>query len=703
MRKGILGLLLCVVWIPAVLAQGVGVVDASQGAYLRLLRSDVRVSVESQVAVVKATHVFRNDFNQTADVKYAFPMPEDASATGLRWQVDGAWHEAVFTASPQDTTLPASGGYIDPELTDFLGRTPLFFGIEQPLPVEHLLTVELTYVQLLPYAFGLVDFTLPGDYRRIQEAPLDEQRFAFDLASLRTIDLIDLSSHPTAFSANDGVHAVVESRLRDAPADRDYHVRYRLSADELGLFGFSTLLPDSTVPGNGWNGFFLFVAEPDPQEGSDVIEKVFTLIVDRSGSMSGDKIVQARNAAAFIVDHLNEGDRFNIVDFNESVASFRPEHVAFTPETRAAALAYIDGLYAGGATNISGAFDTAVPPFAAAGENTANIIVFFTDGMATAGITETGAILAHVQELVTQHERPISIFTFGVGPDVDRQLLTRLAAEHGGLSELLGSDELEQRITNFYLQIRNPVLLNTRVRFSPQVIDEVVPDPLPSLYKGQQMIVAGRYSEAVPVTVTLDGEAFGQPVSYSYDLALADSAVASVQFLPRVWAKLKIEHLLVRYYSLDPNGLEAHVLKDEVVALSLAYGVISPFTSFQAGADPRDPDDPDDGASTDVEEVPEQPHAAPVALLGSYPNPFSTQTTIRFEVHAARYAPAVIKIYNALGQVVRVLTVPVSGPGRYEVVWDGTSSAGVAVPAGSYFYLLSLDDAVLAGTLVRVR
>jgi len=320
----------------------------------------------------------------------------------------------------------------------------------------------------------------------------------------------------------------------------------------------STFLADSLIPDLHGQGFFTFIVEPDPSDNTETIEKVFTFIIDRSGSMSGNKIVQARDAATFIVEHLNEGDKFNIVDFSGSVTNFKDQHVEFTNSTEMAALDYIKTINASGSTNIAGSFERAVPQFSSANESTANIIIFFTDGHATSGsTTSTDGIVNVVDNLQAHNETDVFIFTFGIGPSVNKQLLTRLASNNNGFAEFLGSDELESRISSFYLTIRNPVLLNTQLTFEPAVATEPYPKKLPNLYKGQQLLISGRYSVAQTVGVTLSGEAFGKHIAYNYDMVLSDSAVQKNQFLTKIWAKAKIEHLLVEYYSLHEGSEQA--------------------------------------------------------------------------------------------------------------------------------------------------
>ena len=61
------------------------------------------------------------------------------------------------------------------------------------------------------------------------------------------------------------------------------------------------------------------------------------------------------------------------------------------------------------------------------------------------------------------------------------------------------------------------------------------------------------------------------------------------------------------------------------------------------------------------------------------------------------------KVFDALGRLVRVLLVQVTGPGQYEVVWDGRTDAGMLAPSGTYFYLITLDEAVFGGKMTLVR
>ncbi|MCK5465289.1 MAG: VWA domain-containing protein, partial [Bacteroidales bacterium] len=399
-------------------ANGVIIPDSASIKYLPLVSSTVDVSVDGQVAITKTTQVFKNTTEDSMKIQYAFPMPVEASALSLMYRINGQWYAAKFSATEQDSISGGGGTTIDYELLTYLGENPLIYSLDQPIHGDSTLMVELVYVELLEYKLGKVNYNYPNDYDIIADSidrSIDLQKLQFRLLSDRTITDIKLLSHTADSITNTGTGANIFYSIAGQKANQDYSVQYMLSQEELGLYSYSTFLPDTMIPDPYGNGFFLFVAEPDPSENQKVIDKVFTLIIDRSGSMSGDKIVQARNAAKFITQHLNLGDKFNIIDFASDITSFRGEHVDFTAANESAALDYINNLLATGSTNISGAFGEAIPQFSAASSNTANIIIFFTDGQQTAGITDTDQLIDYVDNLAVQNEAKISIFTFGIG------------------------------------------------------------------------------------------------------------------------------------------------------------------------------------------------------------------------------------------------------------------------------------------------
>lgn len=676
-----------------IMASGVCIVDAYQGIYFHLLSNQVNVVVNDQIATVKTTQEFRNQTGSDVVIKYAFPLNEEASATNIRWKLGGVWYTAIITPTPQDTTLPGGGEDPDPDLLAYLGETPLYFTLLDTIPDDSLLVIELTYVQLLPYSFSKVDFFFPNNYSLIQSSPLNLQELDFRLYSQRTIEDVQLFIPSGGTVINYGDSATIFYQVWEAPASFDYTAQYELNSEELGLFSFSTFFPDSLVSCDNYGrGFFTFIVEPDPNDTLNIIQKVFTLIIDRSGSMGGTKIIQAKEAASYIVNNLNEGDYFNIVKFNEFIGTFNDDHVPFNPETQLEALDYINQIYADGLTNISGAFGEAIPDFAFSDSTTANIIIFLTDGEATTGITGTEQILQHIGDLISYNEvNNLSIHTFGIGEYVNQQLLSQIASQNDGLCYFLLNEELLEAITNFYNMIRNPVLLNPVMSIDPPIIAETYPYPLPNLYLGQQLIATGRYDTAEMVTVTLSGTAFGMQQEYIYDVTLADTIIVQNQFLTKLWAKRKMEYLYVLYFTFPEGSPEAEEIKNEIIDISTCYNVISPFTSYTGG-----------GGGVSIEEKEFFGEEESSRYCATYPNPFTSSTTFRLTVEEQLTGTAVLNIYDNTGKLLQVITIQVSGPGNYEIPWNGSDAAGNPLKSGMYFYTITLGDRIYSGKIYKV-
>ncbi len=667
-------------------ANGVCIVNAEQGTYLTLFHSSVSVQIQNQVAITTSTQHFRNDLGLDVNFKYGFPMTSGGTAVGLRWQLGGVWHEAEFSANPQDTILPGGGGggNVNPHLKSYLGNFPLYFQVLQALPKDSTVVIELTYVELLPYKLGVVSYFYPNNYKPIQTTPLVEQSFQLTLYSGRKIESLSMPSHPSATVAATDYQGTASYTLSEQPAEEDYGVEYVLNANDLGLFSFSNFLSDTLGCDTFGNGFCAFVVEPNPNPDADVIPKVFTLIIDRSGSMSGQKMIQARNAAKFIVENLNTGDLFNVIDFDDQITSFKPDHVPYTTTHRDQALAFINALNASGSTNISGAFGTAIPQFANDIGNTYNIIIFFTDGQATAGITSTAGILNYVSGLITAQEVNVSIFTFGIGADVNKPLLTQLANNNKGIARFLDNNELEATITEFYLTIRNPVLLNISMQFDPNLVYETYPIPLPNLFKGSQMLVVGRYNTPGTVNVTFNGQAFGSPVIYDYTMPLSGTDSVLMRFLPKLWAKQKAEHLLQQYYATN-NTAVAEALKAQIQHLSICYGVITDLTSFE------------DPGSTSIFETPSRRDPTnTLQLTAISPNPARQSARIEFTLHEDFYGTVQVEVYDIFGRLVASFSVPVNGSGTYDTVWN----IGTDIQKGTYWIKLQSEKGGDVGKVI---
>ncbi|MGB9299894.1 MAG: VWA domain-containing protein, partial [Anaerolineae bacterium] len=276
----------------------------------------------------------------------------------------------------------------------------------------------------------------------------------------------------------------------------------------------------------------------------------------------------AKDAVEFILDHLNAEDRFNIVAFSTGVTLYEQEP---EPATRSdGAWRFIDDLRAVGGTNIDLALEEALSM--GDGERP-QIIIFLTDGLPTEGVTEEDTIIAHVNRQASQNVR---IFTFGVGDDVNTFLLDTIAQDNRGASSYVRPQEsIEEEVSTFYAKVSTPLLADIELDFGDLRVEETYPYPLPDLFAGTQLVVVGRYQEGGSTDVVLRGQVNGEEREFVYE-NLTFSSRGGEEFIPRLWATRKIGYLL-NEIRLHGEGRE---LTEEIVDLSVRYGIMTPYTSF---------------------------------------------------------------------------------------------------------------------------
>jgi Ca-activated chloride channel family protein len=286
---------------------------------------------------------------------------------------------------------------------------------------------------------------------------------------------------------------------------------------------------------------------------------------------------QAREALKYVLDHLNQGDRFNVIAFSTGVRSFStgPEPLSALPEARQ----FVDELRPEGSTDINRALLEAI---AGADRERPTIIIFLTDGLPTSGEVETPRILANVEQAAGSNLR---IFPFGVGDDVDTVLLDTLAQEERGASAYVRPGErMDEQVSSFYAKVSTPVLADLKLDVTGVRFEDTYPYPLPDLFAGTQLVLTGRYREGGPATVTLTGQVNGQPRTFRFDdlffatgpVPPTGGQVGGAEFIPRLWATRKVGYLLnqIRLHGEDRETI------DQIVNLSVRYGIITPYTSF---------------------------------------------------------------------------------------------------------------------------
>ncbi|MEY3398231.1 MAG: hypothetical protein RL220_825 [Bacteroidota bacterium] len=624
-------------------ATGILIKNAANEEYLDLVYDSSWVTIHDQIVQVKTRQKYHNQFSNVYDPRFGFPLNEGASPIDLRWHINDTWYEADFSAQPQDTIMPGEGGGNENfSLNAFMGSNPFYFTFANPIAAGEDIVIELTYVFMMPYQLGVSNFIYPLDHSALGYFEYTNFFMSVDLYTQREIiEMISSMTEQNIFSSTD--HTYFEISQNNLSLSDNYQLDIEFSSDDLGIFSYSTYTTAFEEAGCDTisRGFLGLIVEPALNEDIVVMPKVFSLVIDRSGSMDGIKMQQAKEAASFIVNNLNAGDMFNIVYFSTGVNSVFPDHVPYTTANKNTALNAIAALYASGSTNIYGALSTGISQYSGADQSTAHIMIFFTDGLANSDYS-TASILNMVQTQKAMYSPDLTLFSFGIGDYINEQLLNLLAIENNGLYTNVANNQVSQVISEFYLLIQNPVLLNPQITFDPPMVFEVYPQPLQNLYLGQQLRVFGRYPHADTVSMTLSGDAFGMPVEYNYEIVLSGEETPEYHFISRMWADQKIKSLQNLYYQSFDAAEQAEIQED-IIGVSLCYGVISDFTSFEDNT----------GGSVYIEEEEEL-----IDNDFAYPNPFTDELKLDLK-NFSKGERVRIEIYNSTGQLIYFLEMTV--------------------------------------------
>ncbi len=564
-------------------------VHARHTQAVQLSAVEVTVGIEEQVATTSMQLTLSNPAPRPQQAELVLPVPDGVTIRSV--QYDGTGPEPTARLLPREEARREYDAIVrkalDPALVEFVGynliRTSAF-----PIPAGASQKLTVTFEQVLAADGDRIDYVLPRS-ESLAEANVNWSIKA-SIACSRGIASTYSPSHDLTVEKQGDSKATARStatRPMSPGAFRLSCLRRPAGSGELSATLFA--YPDPAV-NNGQGGYFMLLATlPKPSASEKPAKREVVLVMDRSGSMRGEKIEQARKAALQVLAGLEIGEWFNVIDYSDSVASFAPAPVEKTSASAAQARSYIEALQANGGTNIHDALLEALRPVPPAGA--VPMILFLTDGLPTVGERSEVGIRDAVK-LGNRHNR--RIFSFGVGYDVNAPLLSTIAkTSRAAITLVMPEEDVEVKVSQVFARLRGPVLMEPRLlaldadsTVSTRVVREVLPAVLPDVFENDEIVVLGQYTSDQALRFRLQGHHYSTDRAFELTFQTGNASARN-GFVPRIWATRRIAALTeeIRMAAADgsaSNDARTKELTDEIVRLSTRWGVMTEYTSFLA-------------------------------------------------------------------------------------------------------------------------
>jgi hypothetical protein len=399
----------------------------------------------------------------------------------------------------------------------------------------------------------------PEDVRPHLKITVSVEGAGLALSDLRT------SMHATVSEETADGKTVVRVQPGDR-ADRDFLLRFRVDRSQLAA---SAVVVADGREGTD-EGTWTVTIIPPPEVASGPRDVV--VVLDRSGSMGGWKMVAARRAAGRIVDMLDLGDRFCVLGFDNVVE--RPQGwtalVEASDRNRFAGVSWLGSLEARGGTEMAPALLEAADLLARSEKGRRAVLVLVTDGQ----ITGEDDLLRSLEPLLGA----TTIHCVGVDQAVNVGFLDRLARQGRGRFELVESeDRLDEVMAALSRTIGRPSLSGISITGCGIDIVEtsITPAPAPDAFAGVPCVISGRYQGPVSTEATITVSAVGAKEFSVTLVPLRSTAVAA----RTIWARAALRDLEDAYAS--GRGRDQG-LNHRIVQHSIRFGVLSRFTAFVA-------------------------------------------------------------------------------------------------------------------------
>ena len=567
-----------------------------------VLKTDVHIAITGTIARATVRQEFTNPSRKKGDWLegvYVFPLPETAAVDHLRMKIgeriiEGRIKERAEAKTVYDQAKREGKrtGLVEQERPNLFTTSVANIG-----PGEHV-TVELEYQDTVRYEHDQFQLRFPMAVgpRYIPGVPVivegqgprgsgtspdtdrvpDASRITPPIQSPEDGAINPLS---LSLSLNPGVplakvespfHPIITIQDQDGgyqiglrkdavPADRDFQLIWHPAP---------RIEPTATVFTEQKDGatyaMLMLVPPTQHHEKAARVPRDITFIIDRSGSMAGASIEQAKGSLAAALARLTTQDRFNIIQFNHTVRSLFPIPKPVTTKTMQQAIRYTEQLTADGGTEILPALRQALK----SPQDSARLqqIILITDGQV--GNEE------ELFELLHQRVGSRRLFTIGIGSTPNSHLMRKAAETGRGTFTYIGNvNEVKDKLDGLFRKLEHPVLNNITIDAAGWSGLEQFPATITDLYEGEPIVLTLK-ADSLPSQSVLRGQ-IGRA---AWSLPISFNGAPTHGGLSVYWARKKIAALMDETY----KGGAEETIRKAVLDVALAHHLVSRYTSLVA-------------------------------------------------------------------------------------------------------------------------
>jgi predicted Zn-dependent protease len=530
----------------------------------------VTVDIRDQIARTTIEESFVNHTDGVLEGVFHFPLPQDASISGFGMWIGDNLVEADVVEKQRareiyETILTEKR---DPGLLEWTGGN-VFKARVYPIPGQSEKRIKITYTQVLPLRDGRYRYSYALQSEMLKQHPLRQLDLDVKVASALPLRSVTSPTHTTRNELTE--HAAhVEFSAQEYVPTRDFEVVVEVDGKKQSPV---VLIPHR----RGDDGYFLLQVLPPAAEAGPERTLVpdgpplrLVVLADTSASMDAGQRAQQAEFIAALLGSLTPKDTINLAccDVDCDWAFERPQPAA--PQHLLEARQFLAQRTSLGWTDLDRAFASA---FRQCEPGTQ--VLYIGDGVVTTGDADPVAFAQRLRRLHQEQGRGAVCHAVAVGSMFEPAVMAAVGSLGGGSARRLTGEQGPVAAAREWLrEAARPGLRDLKVEFKGLRTARVYPEELPNLPAGSQQIVLGRYlpegkDQSGEVIVT--GRLGNQPVRYSTHVTLKDAEEGN-SFIPRLWVRMHLDRLLAQGSS--------SAVRDEVIALSEEYQIITPYTSL---------------------------------------------------------------------------------------------------------------------------